>query len=340
MYSCETDCFTNLIGLRDICVPKEIKSCYYLDDIGISRFSIEQIITKNYTDVSTFFQNQLDLAINQVTAEIHSKFAPKYRANSILEGQRMGFLQDNKSVKTTNSKWAGIYVELINSNSYLDYYVSEILLTTDFTGVIPVKVYDVYTGTPLTTINLTTVAGQESVIDPNEIFKSKRKSMKLFFCYDTTGINSYNTQIKEGGCRSCGSSSYTNQYISARGMYSSANTFLYNDLVGADHTFGMSTVYSLACNHKNWICSHVNILTLPILYKLAANILLYGLQASPDQRVNNKITINRDKMELDQAFYDKKYQEEMFTKLNSMQVPTDSKCYQCYEPYRTALVLP
>jgi len=67
---------------------------------------------------------------------------------------------------------------------------------------------------------------------------------------------------------------------------------------------------------------------------------LFGLQASADQRVNTKVTINFAKMEVDQAFYNKKYEEEMFTKLNSMQVPKDAKCYQCYEPYRTALVFP
>jgi len=340
MYSCDTDCFTNLVGLRDVCEPPEIKSCYWLNDVGISKYTVDQIVTKDYVDSEDFTAKQIQFSVNQVANEIHAHFGGQYKSNSIVEGMRIGFLQDNKVSKAGNNLWSGIYIECLNSNSYLDFYWSEILLATDFTGTIPVRVYDVMTGTLITTVNVVSVAGQQSVLNLNEIVSLKRKSAKLFICYDTTGINSYQTNIKNSGCNGCNNNVYSNQYVTARAMYSSAGTFILSDLIGSDHTFGMSFVYSLQCNHKNWICANVNILSLPILYKIASNILLFGLQAAADTRVNTKITINRDKLEVDQAFYEKKFAESFSSVLAQMQIPQDAKCFSCTTPHRTVLVLP
>lgn len=340
MYSCENECFTDLIGLRDVCEPPVIKSCYYIDDLGVNRRLVESIITSNYPDVSDFFQKQLNLAANQMASEVHANFQNKYLITSLIESQRLGFLQDNKSVKATNSKWAGIYVELKNTSSFIDFYSSEIILTTDFTGNIPIRIYDVYTGTILATVTLVSVAGTQSALPINEIFKSKRKSAKLFICYDTTGINSYKTLIKDAGCSTCSGYNYSNSYLISRGAYSEANTFLLTDITGADHTFGMSIQYSLNCNHKDWICAHSNILSLGLAYKLCSNICLYGLQASPHDRVNTAVTINREKLETDQGFYEDKYLYEMQSKLKFMNVPSDKKCFYCSQPYKTVLVLP
>jgi hypothetical protein len=340
MYNCETDCFTDIVGMRDVCEPATIKSCYWLNDIGISKHTIDQIVTKDFTDSEDFLTKQIQLSANQLANSIHTHFAGMYKSASIIEGMRIGFLQDNKVSKAGNNLWAGIYIECINSNSYLDFYLSEVVLTTDFTGNIPVKIYDVMTGTLLTTVTIASVAGKQSVLSINEILKSKRNSGKFFICYDTTGINSYQTNVKNSGCNGCNNSVYSNQYITARGMYSGTGTFILSDLTGSDHTFGMSLVYSLQCNHKDWICVNANILSLPLLYKIASNILLFGLQASPDTRVNNKVTINRERLELDQAFYEKKFIDQFESILASMQVPQDRKCFSCTTPYRTPLVLP
>lgn len=322
---CEENCFDNLIALRDVCMPKQ--ACIFLNELGISRHTLEQILTKDYSGPEDFFQKQYDNAVSETARTIHGYFAEKYLVNSILEGERLGFIQDNKTVKASNNKFGGILAELINSNSFLDFYVSGLTLFTDYTGLIQVNVYDVFTGNVIDKIVVNSVAGKESTIRLDDIYKSKRKGMKLFFAYDTTGINSYKTLIRNGIC--CGRTTFSNQYIYSGGAYSNAGIFIKSDLKNADHTFGMSLTYSLQCNHQDWLCSHKNLIALPMAYRLAANITQFGLNASPSQRVNTKVTINKEEMNNSLAWYESKFNETLQSILSNVQTPTDAKCFQC-----------
>lgn len=335
---CDEDCFENLIGLRDVCTPEDLRSCLWLNDVGISRHTLEQLITKDYAGVTDFFNKQYSHTLREVVQTIHGHFANKYVVNSILEGQRLGYADGNLTVKTSNSLYSGIYVKFLNTNSFIDFYLSELSLFTNHTGNITVKVYDVLEGRQIDIINVQVVAGQQSSVLPNKIYKSKRKSLYLFFGYDTTGINSYKTIIKPGLC--CGRNWCNNQYIEAGGVYSPLASFIDSGLTSESHTFGMSLNYSLQCNHKDWLCTHQNQINLSILYKLAANISQFGLMASPNQRVNTNVTINRDQLLNDQAWYEGKFSQTLESVLKNIQTPTDVKCFQCREGGRSVLVLP
>lgn len=334
-------CFEKLIGLRNVCVPVDIKSCKWVDDVGISIHTIEQIITKGYAGPSDFFQKQYDFAVGEMVATINSHYSPKYITNTIIEGKRMGFNSQTKTLVPNTGKWVGIVVELANSNSYVDFYSPELSLFTNFTGNIPVRVYDLETAKLLDTITVASVAGEVSVIQANKLFNSKRKNMTLFFCYDSTGIDNYKTNIKNSaGC--CGSAKniWSNSYIKAYGAYSDTGGFTYDVIKKGDTTYGMSMVYSLQCNHEQWLCSNLNLLATPLVYKLASNIFLFGLNASSAERVNTLITINRDDMINSQTFYENKYRETLENVLKNMQTPDDSKCFQCKEYNRSVISLP
>lgn len=335
---CENECLQGLIGLRDVCVPKDSTNCVWIDEIGINRHTIEQVLTKNYSSVSDFFDKQYNNAIKEVSNVIHTQFSSKYIINSLIESMRLGFANDNKIVKTSNSKLSGIQLSFLNANSFVDLYISELSLFTDFTGTVTIKVYDLLTSKQISSFNINTVAGEQSYIHPNKIFKSNRKKLNLFICYDTTGINSYTTVIKNGLC--CGINHCSNQYLEASGNYSDTDLFIDRDVKQATHTFGMSLVYSLQCNHTDWVCASKNILALPIAYKLAANICKYGLTAASDQRVNNFVTIQKEQLTTDQAWYEGKFSERMNNILLHIQTPDDRKCFQCTQPGGTVLNLP
>ncbi len=333
---CETNCFEGLIGLRDVCSPSN--ACINLNELGLSRYALESFVTKDYQNAEDFFAKQYAHAVKEVSDAVHTNFNDKYITNSILESQRAGFAQDNLSVKSGNNKYSGIYLELLNSNSYLNLEAAELVLFTDYTGDIQVNVYDVITGKRIDVIVVPCVAGEESTVSLSKLYKSKRKGLKLFFAYDTTGINSYKTLIKNGLC--CGKTTCTNQYVQSGGYYSNAGTFVKNDLKTSDHTFGMSIVYSLSCNHNDWICTHKNQLALSIAYRLAANIATFGLTASPSERINTKITINKEELEKSLSWYESKYSETLGNVLKTMAMPTDSKCFQCKATNKTVLNFP
>lgn len=324
---CEYECLEGLIGVRELCEPKTSKNCVWLDDIGISRFTLEQLLTRNYASPTDFFNKQYTHTLNEVAQNIHNNFADKYIARSILEGQRLGYPQNGMTVKATNSKKAGIWVEMLNSNSFLDLYVSELQLWTDFTGTIPVKVYDEYEGRVIDTINVDSIAGRLSTAFVNKSYKSKRNNLELFFGYDSTGINSYKTLIKNNLC--CGKTACSNQYITAGGGYSDANIFLESDIKASDHTHGMSLTYSLQCNHKDWLCNHRNMIALPLAYKLAANLTTHGILATKDERTNNKVTINGAALPDAMNYYEQKWTESIASVLMKMHTPSDAKCFQC-----------
>lgn len=334
--TCDENCFDSLIGLRDVCSPGN--SCIMMNDLGISRSGIESIMTKDYKGAEDFFNKQLQHAIKEVTSTIHSNFSDKYIAGSILEGQRLGFEQDNLVSKPANNKYSGIYIELLNSNSYLNFLTGELSLFVEYTGDVQVNVYDVITGNRIDVIVVPCVAGEISTVTINKVFKSKRKSLKLFFAYDTTGINSLKTLIKSGLC--CGKTTCRNQYVLAGAYYSNNSTFTRSDLKSSDHTFGMSMVYSLSCNHTDWLCSHKNIIALPLAYRLAANITNFGLNVSPSERVNTKVTINKEELKNNLLHYETKYSQTLNDILRNMNVPGDAKCFQCKSVNRTVLNLP
>ena len=336
--ACTNSCFENLIGLRDVCEPATIKSCIWLNEVGISKFTIENIITPDYSSVKDFYDRHYEIAVDEVSNTINANFSNKYITNSLLEGQRLGFAQENLSSKAGISKYGGIQTELINTNSYIDFYVSEISLFTGTTGTVTVKVYDLYEGKEIDSIDVDCVAEEQSTVQVNKVYKSKRKNLKLFFGYDTTGINSYKTLIKNNLC--CGKTTCSNEYISAKGGYSDAATFISSDIKSADHTFGMSLVYSLQCNHTDWMCSYLNLIALPIAYKMASNIFQFGLTGSQAQRMNTLVTIDYDKMLADQQWYENKFNERIGTVLKSIQTPSDSKCFQCRRTNGTKLVFP
>lgn len=335
---CDEDCFEDLIGLRDVCTPPDLRSCLWLNDIGISKHTIEQYITKDYAGVTDFFNKQYSHTLREVVQTIHGHFNNKYLVNSILEGQRLGFSEGNLVAKISNSLYSGIYVKLLNTNSYIDFYLSELSLFTNHTGNITVKVFDVFEGRQIDTINVASIAGEQSRVSIQKTYKSKRKSMYLFFGYDNTGIDSYKTIIKPGLC--CGRTWCSNEYIEAGGVYSPLGSFIDSGLTSENHTYGMSMVYSLQCNHKDWLCTHQNQINLSLLYKLAANISQFGLTASPNQRVNTNVTINRDQLISDLTHYQNEFIRTLESVLKNIQTPTDAKCFQCRENGRSVLVLP
>lgn len=319
-------CFDNIISLKELCTVPTPTSGFYLNDIGISKSEIEQIITKDFASVQAFIDDKSAFAIQRVTAEIYSHLSPQYKADSILTGARVGFEATDKEL-ISQSGYVGVHVKVYNPGSYVDFTISDLSLFTDYTGSVPVLIYDLAQGKLLDTITVDAVAGQVSISYQKSVLSAPRKELNLWIGYDATAINSYKT-ITHNGCSDCHGYTFNHKFIRAVGASITA-PFLNDDISSLTHTGGISFNYSITCNHYDWLCSHRNILGIPFLYKTGIEICNHALLAAPNQRTMAITTVNVELMEKKLMYFTTEYERTMTQILNNMSVPQDKNCFHC-----------
>lgn len=335
-------CFDDIVTVGGACTTPVPTSGLTLNDIGITLKFLNDIVTEDYKNGEALANQKIGLAVKVISNQINLHFADKFRTTSLLEGARAGFPQDNlKNIAGTAGKLKGIELEICNRTSFVDLYISELSLQTTFTGNIDVLVYDLIQGTLLDTIVVPTIANEISSVFVNKTYKSNRKKLHLIFVYDTSAITSISTTIAGSGCSTCGGLGIgrLNTFLSGRGVKIDAiDLKIDSNLEGSSETGGMSIVYSINCNHEDWLCTKRNVLGLPILYKAAAEILEFALDDS--DRNNSKTIIDRDIM---QEKFDKmefKYRESLDNILKTILLPDDKMCYSCNPKSIHKIILP
>jgi len=321
-------CFDNIIALRENCSNPITTSGYYLDDIGISKIEIEQIITKDYSGVQDFIDRKSAFAIQKVTSEIYSYLSPKYKANSILVGSRVGYEADVKELIPQNG-YVGIEIKVYNPNSYINFVISDLSLFVDVTQAVPVLIYDLKQGLLLATINMDAIAGQIVISYEKTVVAAPRTEMHLWIGYNAGvgAINSYKT-VTHNGCSDCHGYTFSHRYVRATGA--TADTpFTTGTIESLTHTAGLSFNYSVECNHYDWLCNHRKILAIPFLYKTGVEITTHALNAAPNQRTMAITTVNRELMEQKHAHFVSEYDKSIGYILRNMTVPQDKNCFEC-----------
>ncbi len=318
-------CFDNIITVDGLCDELTSTSGFTLNQIGINKSEIEQMITSPYS-VESFVAEKSSFAIKKVSGEIYSFLAPRFKADSILTGARVGHPVTEKLL-VMQSGFVGIQVSVKNPGSYIDFVISDLSLFTDFSGTVPVFIYDLEQGLLLQTVNITTVAGQISTSYEKVVISAPRKALKLWIGYDATGINSYKT-LTHNGCSDCSGFTFNHKFIQASGSGAIA-PFVYDNLSALTHTGGLMFNYSVNCNHHDWLCNHRNILGIPILYKTGIEICNHALLAAPNQRSMTITTLNLELMEKKLYYFESEYQKTMKNILSNMDVPQDKNCFNC-----------
>jgi hypothetical protein len=324
-------CFDNIISLEELCTVPTPTSGFYLNQIGINKSEIEQLLTKDYSSVEDFVEKKSAFAIQKVTSEIYSYLSPYFKANSVLSGARVGYESDQKEL-LTQSGYVGIKTTVKNAHSFIDFVISDISVFADYTGDIPVYIYDVKQGKLLATITVASIAGQISVSYDKAVISSPRKDMLLWIGYDSDangGISSYKT-LTHNGCSDCSGFTFSHRFIQATGS-ESGSPFTEVTLTSLTHTAGISFNYSVECNHTDWLCNHRNILGLPFLYKTGIEICNHALLAAPNQRTMAITTVTRELMEQKLAYFTTEYDRLLSNILRNMQVPQDKNCFNCSE---------
>lgn len=334
-------CFTNLIsigGCRNEAVPT---SGLMMNEIGITLPELEQYISGDYQNGEALFNTKLKFSLNVVFNSLQAFLSPKYKAHSIISSSRAGQFLDNKVVVAGQANFLkGIYFDLINTTSYVDIFISQISLHTDFTGDIPIYFYDLVQDRILETLTISAVAGEVSILAVNKIFKSNRKKLSLAIVYDSEGINSYRTVLRTD-CSGCSDPYITNQYLRIKGLkLPELLPKIVSNVSAQQDTAGMSVEYSIQCNHSDYLCTMNNMIALPVIYKTAAELMEYALNISVNIKTNTTVTINRDVLKDRYDFYERKYKEFMKTLLNNVLIPSDDKCFVCREAAKHVVQLP
>lgn len=333
-------CFENLVLLQG-CTEGASTSGLYSDNIDIDKDFIDEIRTRKYLSAQDFFNKKWDFALKTTVDKAKVFMQSKFRVATLLDNYRAGQFQDNLTMIAGDGNLKGINFDLCNSDSYLDFYLSEISLQTDYTGDVDVFVYDLLQDKLLDTLTVSCVANEINTIYPQKIYKSSRKKLNLFIGYDSTGISANTTYLKKG-CTTCGGSySMNNGYEKVSGAkIDLAIQKTKQNLTLIGETGGMSVVHSLSCNHENWMCSYANLIALPALYQYGMDVMDFALTVSPNDRVNTSVTLNADLIRERKNIYRSQFEEKFSSLLDNMKTPSDSKCFHCKETVREAIILP
>lgn len=344
------DCFQDLISIRGGCDEIIPSSGVYLDDMGISIANIDEFITKDYQGSYDLFTKKRDFALKLITNQITNFLSDRYLSTSLIESQRLGFFQDNlQQVAATAGKRKGINIEFNNLDSYVDLYVSELDIQLNYSGAVNIRVYDLLQNKLIDTIPITAVANEIISVFPAKTYKSNRKKLNLNFevwILDSNGnevLASANTTYLRGGnnCATCGGGTYSNSYLNARAISIGAgDTRIKSNLSGESATGGLSIVYSLTCNHQDWLCNIAQSIAVPLAYKTAYELMAFAMEVSSNERTNTFTFANGDKLDDRKNRYDREYSKWMDNLLSNIKLPSDSNCFVCNSRTTNAVILP
>lgn len=329
-------CFDNLVALKELCNSVTPVSGIYLNDVGVDLNLVNSVITKEFASPQEFVDSKLNLAITTIKSEIYNKYASHIKTRSVVENARVGYTVSNL-VSVTGGGNRGIFLQVYNNANFFELEISQLNLHTNFTGTIPVFIYDLDQNVLLDTVNVTSVAGEISVNYPHLKYTADKKYLNLWIGYDATGINSYKTTAIKNQC--CGKYCNTNSYVRAKGVTATA-PFVEENLTQIQDTAGMSIVYSLTCDPYGWMCSIAQLLSLAIAYKAASEIFKTAVLQTPQSRTNNATTVNYELMEKNYNYYERKYVEALESVTKRVNLPCDSICFECSPPARTTVTLP
>ena len=326
-----TDCFDSIVTLREYCTPETPFSGTYLNDIGLSKKQIEDIITGDFATVRSLVEATIRTEAKAMASEVYGYFAKSIKPKSLIENGNTGYPAKTKELLTASGDVVGVKIDLKNTANFMNIEVKSLSLFLGYTGNVTIQFIDLDTDEVLDSVVIATTSGDVIEQTVNKLYASSKRPRTLFIGYNSTGIAPYRTIARESVC--CGNYGRSTPYTHIHGWN-------YTTGQSVQHTSGLGLQYSLACDQYGWLCPFSRTLSLPLAYKVAAEIYRRGLMVSPSVRSNNTTNTNSDLMTANMNWHLMKYQETFGNIIKSVHLPTSSVCYQCDSPVRHAIVLP
>jgi hypothetical protein len=330
------NCFDDLITL-DGCDNVVSTLGRTMMDVGITKHELDQYINKEYQSGTELFNDKKSFSIAIIANQIHSHLQAYYRAKTLIDGLRVGFIQDNKEAQpNTGTSWLGQEINIKNNTSFLELFISEVSLFVNYTGDIDIRIYDLKTGNILKdasgkdfVFTMTSIAGEVATVYPQIQILSSKKEVDLAFIYNSTGVTPYKVALHSDGCLTCNPCNST-RYTDVYGIsIPNGSGIIKRSITHQGYTGGMSIVYSLNCNTDQWLCSISNLLSLPLLYKTASELMNYALNNSDQMNPKTLSLFNAEKIQKRMDQYEFQYREALDNIINKIVIPKDSVCFTC-----------
>lgn len=335
-----SQCFDDIISIRGYCEEVVPTSGFYLDQAGITLEECGQYIGSEYEASQDLFTDKRDFSINLIASQILSYLTPRLKTNTLIDEKRVGFFNENLELIQPNASYQskGINFLIESNNSFLDFFISEISLQINYTGQVVVYLADLQQDSIIETFLITTEDKIVSTIYPQYSVHVNRRNKNLYLFYETTGKPSYYTTINKSGCTNCRPFNRCSMVTATPYMMNSGVPKIKSALQSVNDTGGMSVVYSVNCNHKNFLCSISNLIALPLVYKTCAEIMDYAIN-TPNDRLNTAKLVDRDLLEKRKVEYEFKFREALDSALRNIN-PTDETCFNCNNQISNRIVLP
>lgn len=319
-YASLENCWQNIVGVRGC---GDVTPDIYLNELGIDQKELNSIAGSDYDTGRDLLEEKISIAIKEVAYKILSNFQDKFKTTSVIHNVRVGKTQENQVEKAAANKLKGIFYELCNQDSFLDFYVSEISLQVQQTGQVLINVIDLLQGVIIDTIAVDAVAGEIVTVYPNKTYKSSRRKLQLFFGYNSTFPSIY-TSISSGCC----GQGYSNAFFNTN-SYTIDAPYKKSSLAHIGDTGGLSMNVSVVCNHTDWLCTHRGSVALPLAYKVAAELMEYSLNKSRQESYNSANNTSAPENQSRLLTYGGKYVQMMTDLMTKMKVPSDTRCFAC-----------
>ena len=324
-------------------------SAVTLEEIGLYLDEINDFADGKFKNGRELAESKIHSAIHLTLNDIHSKFRDKYKMNVVLGNEIVGHYNDSCQKVENRGDYSGIELDFYDYEAHIDLYVSRVKLNLLYTGESTLYVYDLKNGKQLDAIPFTSEDGCETIVGVDKVYKSMRSRLHLAFLIDSKEIGfSYKTKLKNHGCSSCekGNIAKVNRFVSGRGIYIKPDIDIeyFDDeegefvddsravkssIRGEQHTSGITVEYSCQCNHDDWVCQYKNKLIFPVMYRAGIEILKYALHTS--DCLNNKTTLDAEKLQLRVIDYQEIYDSMIGNLLSGIKVPYDNNCFECRE---------
>jgi len=347
-------CIESLLGLRD-CNQVEPSTGLYIDDLGINTTFLGQLITDQYLQGSELFVDKRALAWRKLSSDVLSRLSPMMKSDTVIEGKRVGQLVSdyaNVQAAAGAGRYTGIRLKIDpQSLSFLNFYLADINLAIASSNVnVPILIFDMSTLKLIETFTYATGSVDQFL---GKTFSSARRKLDIAIVYEST-MQSAKMITKKGHCFDCGGGlreAHICPFVDAIGIDLTTDGTNVLSTITSKYTAGMSVNYSVNCDRQGWLCSIGGLMALPLAYATAVEIYNYALTASPNQRVNTTITVNRgqkpfataDAVEGIVAARDiaaTRYNEELGAMLQNMRMPDDSHCWDCRRNMKYVTALP
>jgi hypothetical protein len=347
-------CYDKLLGLKG-CDRPEPTTGLYIDELGINQTLLGQLITNQYMSGVELFDAKLAFAWKKMSSDMLSRLSPMMKADTVIDSKRIGQVLTNASnvdLALGAGKYAGIRVTIDpNQLSFLNFYLSTLKIDIYTMAVpVPILVFDMQTLKLLGTFNYQSEAVEEFI---GRTYKANRRKLDLAFVYESL----YDTTkmiTKKGSCFDCGGgvrAAHICPFVDAVGIELTTNGTDVLTSKNKKYTQGMSMIYNVNCDREAWLCSIGGLMAMPLAYATAVEIFNYGLQISPNQRVNTSVSVNigskpfatadaNDGMIAARDVAATRYNEELAAMLQNMRLPDDNNCFDCRKNMKYVTALP